>query len=171
MGLGELGGDAARHLAILGFDTAGWSRSPRQVDGVTCFHGADGLAAFLARTEILICLLPLTDATRGIVNADLLAGLPEGATFINAGRGGHVVEADLLAALDSGQISEATLDVFQTEPLPEDSPLWAHPQVTVTPHIAAFSDPRALVDQVAENIRRDLAGEPLINTVDPERGY
>ncbi len=171
MGMGELGGDAARHLALLGFDVAGWSRSPRQVEGVSSFHGEEGLQAFLARTEILVCLLPLTDATRNIVDADFLAMLPRGATFINAGRGGQVVEHDLLAALDSGHIAEATLDVFQIEPLPEDSPFWAHPQVTVCPHIAAFSDPRALVDQVVENIRRDQSGEDLINRVDPQRGY
>lgn len=171
MGLGELGGDAARHLAILGFDVAGWSRTPKTIDGVTGFHGAGGLKDFLARTEILVCLLPLTPATEGIVDAELLSGLPKGATFINAGRGGHVVEEDLLAALDSGQITEATLDVFRTEPLPPESRFWDHPRVTVTPHIAAFSDPRALVDQVIGNIRRDRAGEPLLNTVDPKRGY
>jgi len=171
MGLGELGGDAARHLAILGFDVAGWSRSPRTVEGVNNFHGAEGLKDFLARTEILVCLLPLTGATRNMVDTDLLAGLPKGASFINAGRGGQVVEANLLAALDSGHLSEATLDVFQAEPLPQDSPFWDHPKVTVTPHIAAFSDPRALVEQVAENIRRDRAGEPLVNVVDPKRGY
>lgn len=171
MGMGELGGDAARKLAVMGFDVAGWSRSPREVEGVTGFHGPDGLKPFLARTEILVCLLPLTDATRNMVDAGFLACLPKGASFINAGRGGQVVEADLLAALDSGHISEATLDVFQTEPLPQDSPFWTHPQVTVCPHIAAFSDPRALVDQVTENIRRDQTGKPLINTVDPVRGY
>lgn len=171
MGMGELGGDAARHLAALGFDVAGWSRSPRPVEGVTGFHGADGYGPFLARTEILVCLLPLTDQTRNIVDRHLLAQLPAGATFINAGRGGQVVEADLLAALDSGHISEVTLDVFQMEPLPENSPFWDHPKVTVTPHIAAFSDPRALVEQVVENIRRDQSGEPLINTVDADRGY
>lgn len=171
MGMGELGGDAAQHLAALGFDVAGWSRSPRQVEGVAGFHGADGFAPFLARTQTLVCLLPLTEDTRNIVNSDLLAQLPAGASFINAGRGGQVVEGDLLAALDSGHISEATLDVFQIEPLPQSSPFWTHPKVTVTPHIAAFSDPRALVEQVIENVRRDQAGEPLINTVDPKRGY
>ncbi|ANK80174.1 MAG: glyoxylate/hydroxypyruvate reductase A [Rhizobiales bacterium NRL2] len=171
MGLGELGGDAAKHLGLLGFDVAGWSRTPKAIDGVTGFHGGVGLKDFLARTEILVCLLPLTPATEGIVDAALLSGLPRGATFINAGRGGHVVEEDLLAALDSGQIGEATLDVFRTEPLPAGSPFWDHPRVTVTPHIAAFSDPRALVDQVIGNIRRDRAGEPLLNTVDPKRGY
>jgi glyoxylate/hydroxypyruvate reductase A len=171
MGLGELGGDAAQKLAMLGFDVAGWSRSPRDVPGVTGFHGSDGIGPFLARTDILVCLLPLTDATRNIVDHGLLAQLPKGASFINAGRGGQVVEEDLLAALQSGQLSETTLDVTQIEPLPQDSPLWDHPQVTLTPHIAAFSDPRALVEQVVENIRRDMAGEPLINTVNPERGY
>lgn len=171
MGMGELGGDAARHLAALGFDVAGWSRSPSNVEGVTSFHGADGFGPFLERTDTLVCLLPLTDQTRNLVDRDLLARLPEGATFINAGRGGQVVEDDLVAALDTGHISEATLDVTQVEPLPEDSPLWDHPKVTLTPHVAAFSDPRALVEQVVENIRRDQSGEPLKNTVDPARGY
>lgn len=171
MGMGELGGDAAKHLAALGFDVAGWSRTSRPVEGVTGFHGGEGFGPFLARTDTLVCLLPLTDETRNIVNRELLAQLPKGASFINAGRGGQVVEEDLLEALESGQISEATLDVFQMEPLPVESPFWDHPNVTVTPHIAAFSDPRALVEQVIENIRRDQAGEPLINTVDPERGY
>lgn len=171
MGLGELGGDSARHLAAIGFDVIGWSRSPREVPGVRCFHGREGLKAFLAETDILVSVLPLTPQTTNMINADFLSRLPRGASFINAGRGQQVVEADLIAALDSGQLSEATLDVFQTEPLPVTDPLWTHPRVTVTPHIAAFTDPRALVRQVVEDIRRVERGEPVTNPVDPARGY
>ena len=171
MGLGELGGNSAAHLSAIGFDVAGWSRSPKSVPGVTCYAGAEGWGAFLARTEILVCLLPLTPETEGIIDADLLGRLPAGASVINAGRGRHVVEEDLLAALDSGQISEATLDVFRAEPLPVTHPLWTHPRVTVFPHVAAFTDPRATVDQVVANIRRVEAGEPPLNTVDPAKGY
>lgn len=171
MGLGELGGDSARHLAAIGFDVIGWSRSPREVPGVRGFHGREGLKAFLAETDILVSVLPLTPQTTNMIDADFLSRLPRGASFINAGRGQQVVEADLLAALDSGQLSEATLDVFQTEPLPVTDPLWTHPRVTVTPHIAAFTDPRALVRQVVEDIRRVERGEPVTNPVDPARGY
>ncbi len=171
MGLGELGGDSARHLAAIGFDVIGWSRSPREVPGVRCFHGREGLKAFLAETDILVSVLPLTPQTTNMIDADFLSRLPRGASFINAGRGQQVVEADLIAALDSGQLSEATLDVFQAEPLPVTDPLWTHPRVTVTPHIAAFTDPRALVRQVVEDIRRVERGEPVTNPVDPARGY
>ncbi|MEC9347722.1 MAG: glyoxylate/hydroxypyruvate reductase A [Pseudomonadota bacterium] len=171
MGLGVLGGDAARQLKAVGFDVAGWSRTPRRIEGVTCYHGQDGLHAFLARTEILVSLLPLTPETTGILDADAFARMPRGASIINAGRGGQVVETDLLAALDSAQLSEATLDVFATEPLPQESRLWSHPRVTVTPHVAASTDPRSVVHQVVANIRRIEAGEAPLNTVDPARGY
>lgn len=171
MGLGVIGGDSARHLCNVGFDVAGWSRTQHRIAGIRCFHGAEGLHAFLARTEILVCLLPLTPETTGILNADAFARMPRGASIINAGRGGQVVEADLLAALDGGQIAEATLDVFATEPLPQDSLLWTHPGVTVTPHVAAATDPRSVVHQVIENIRRIESGLVPLNTVDPVRGY
>lgn len=171
MGLGELGRDAAEHIAHLGFDVAGWSRSRREIDNVTCFAGQDEFDAFLARTDILVGLLPLTADTRNLINADTLGKLPAGASFINAGRGQQVVEDDLLAALDSGHLSEATLDVFQTEPLPAGHRLWTHPNVTVTPHIASITDPRGVADQVAENIGRAQRGEPLRDLVDPARGY
>ena len=171
MGLGELGGDAARHLAAIGFDVRGWSRSPRDVPGVRTFHGRDGLTAFLAETDILVSVLPLTPQTTNMINADFLSRLPRGASVINAGRGQQVVEADLIAALDSGHVSEATLDVFRTEPLPVTDPLWIHPRVTVTPHVAALTDPRALVRQVVDDIRRVERGESVTNQVDPERGY
>jgi len=171
MGLGELGGASARALAALEFDVAGWSRSPKDIPGVESFHGDAGMDAFLARTEILVCLLPLTPRTEGILNAGLFAKLPRGAGIINAARGGHQVEADIVAALDSGQLSEATLDVFHEEPLPPDSPFWDHPRVTVTPHNASLTDPEGAVRQVIDNIRRIGRGEPPLNVVDPEAGY
>jgi glyoxylate/hydroxypyruvate reductase A len=176
MGLGELGLDAARKLSLLGFDVAGWSRSAKTVEELETFAGEDGLPAFLARTDILVVLLPLTPDTRGIVNRSLLAGLARdgrlgGPALINAGRGGLQVEADILASLEAGELREAVLDVFETEPLPADSPLWTHPAVTVTPHNAAMSAPETVADQIAAQIRRLEAGEPLQNLVDPTRGY
>jgi glyoxylate/hydroxypyruvate reductase A len=171
LGLGALGSDAAAALTALRFDVAGWSRTPKELPGVACFHGEAQLDAFLARTDILVCLLPLTPDTAGILNAGLFARLPRGAVVINAARGQHLVEADLLAALDSGQISGATLDVFHQEPLPADHPFWTHPQVTVTPHIAAITQARTAVAQVVEGIRQFEAGRPLANLVDRARGY
>jgi len=171
LGLGVLGSDAARKLKALDFDVAGWSRTPKSIKGVTSFHGDDQLEAFLARSEILVCLLPLTPQTRGIVDARLLSALPRGACFINAGRGAHVVDADLLAALESGQIAYATLDVFNTEPLPQTHPYWTHPRVTVTPHIASITHAETAASGIYEGIRRARAGLPLENVVDFERGY
>ncbi len=176
MGLGVLGSDAARKLKVIGFDVAGWSRSPKHVEGIATFSGEDGLDAFLARTDILVALLPLTDETRGILDKDLFAKLARdgrlgGPILINAGRGGLQVEADILASLDDGTLKAATLDVFETEPLPPESPLWTHPAVTVTPHNAAPSDPNAISAYVAEQIRRFEAGEALANVVKRELGY
>lgn len=171
LGLGVLGQDAARMLVRFGFDVAGWSRTPKEIEGVTCFHGPEGLDQMLARTDILVCLLPLTPATRGILNGELFAKLPRGACLINVGRGGHQVERDLLEALDSAQLREATLDVFEEEPLPADSPLWSHPQVIVTPHIASMTMPETAAKAVGENIKRMEAGLPPLNVVDFERGY
>ena len=171
MGLGAMGGAAARHLLAVGFDVASWTRSARPLPGVEAFHGADGLEPFLARTEILVCLLPLTPETRGILNRDLFRRLPRGAYLINAGRGGHQVEADILRALDEGKLAGATLDVFATEPLPPESPFWTHPKVTVTPHNASITNPRSAVRHVVESIRRVRAGEPLRHVVDPAVGY
>ncbi len=171
LGLGELGRDAAQRLVAMRFDVAGWSRSPKEITGVDCFSGDDGLDRFLATTEILVCLLPLTPATTGIINAKLLARLPRGASIINCARGGHVVDDDLLAALDDGQIAEAALDVFHDEPLPANHPYWIHPRVTVTPHIAAISVPDTAIKSVADNIRRMEAGRPPLNVVDFNRGY
>lgn len=171
MGLGALGADAAAALTALRFDVAGWSRSRKDLPGVTCHAGADGLAAFLARTDILVCLLPLTPQTRDILNADLFARLPTGAVVINAARGQHLVEEDLLAALDSGHLAGATLDVFRTEPLPADHAFWTHPKVTLTPHVAAITQARTAVAQVVDGIERVEGGRPLVNVVDRALGY
>ena len=171
MGLGELGAAAARALVALEFDVAGWSRTAKDISGVACFHGEAGMADFLARSEILVCLLPLTPQTEGILNADLFNRLPRGAGLINAARGGHQIEEDILVALDSGQLSEATLDVFRGEPLPAGHPFWSHPLVTVTPHNASLTDPDGAVRQVMANIARIRHGEPPTNIVDPKAGY
>jgi glyoxylate/hydroxypyruvate reductase len=176
LGLGVLGSDAARKLAAIGFDVAGWSWSPRERDGIVCFHGADGLDAMLARTDILVALLPLTAQTRGILNARLFAKLARdgrlgGPILMNAGRGGLQVEADIVAALDAGVLKAATLDVFEVEPLPENSPLWRHPQVTITPHNSAISTPDAVLANIVDQIDALERGEKLRNVVDRARGY
>jgi len=171
MGLGELGGEVARAVADLGFSVRGWARSPKKLDGVACFSGADGLKEFAGKTDILICLLPLTPETRGILARPLFEMLPKGAKIINVGRGDHLVEPDLLAALASGQIACATLDVFSKEPLPAEHPFWSHPKVTVTPHVAAFGAAVTAAPVVVENLRRAMARKPLLNQVDIDRGY
>jgi glyoxylate/hydroxypyruvate reductase A len=171
LGLGVLGADAAMKLAGLGFEVAGWSRSPKRIDHVVSFAGEEGFAPLLARSEILVCLLPLTQATRGILNARTLAQLPRGAALINAARGGHVVESDLLAALDSGQIAHATLDVTAEEPLPPGHAFWRHPRITLTPHVASLTWPPTAAEHIIANIRRHEAGEPMGPLVDPEREY
>ncbi|MGA7486642.1 MAG: glyoxylate/hydroxypyruvate reductase A [Xanthobacteraceae bacterium] len=176
MGLGVLGRDAASALRRIGFCVAGWSRTPKTLPGIETFHGDEGLGAFLRRTEILVCLLPATPATRGIIRLDLLRrlkrdGAAGGAHLINAGRGALQVDADILAALAEGSLAGATLDVFPTEPLPAGSPLWTHPNVTVTPHNAAASDPAALVVGVLRQIERCEAGLPLEHVVDRGMGY
>ncbi len=171
MGLGIMGADAAIHLRALEFDVAGWSRRGKTLDGITCFHGRDGLADFLGRTEILVCLLPLTPETAGIINKDTLAGLPPGAALINAARGPHVVDEDLIRALDDGHIAAATLDVFHTEPLPPEHAFWSHPKINLTPHAASITTPETAAETVAENILRIRAGQAPGPIVDPETGY
>ncbi len=171
LGLGELGRHAANLVGALGFDVAGWSRSAKTLDGMTTYHGEDGLVPFLNSTKMLVCLLPLTSETEGIINARTLSALPEGAYLINAARGGHVVDADLIAALDYGTLEGATLDVFHEEPLPDDHPFWTHPRITVTPHNAADSFPDDVAPQIIDNIRRALEGRELLNPVDVGRGY
>lgn len=171
LGMGELGTAAARMLAGIGFDVAGWSRTAKALPGIPCHAGEDGLAAILARSQILVLLLPLTAATENLIDARRLAALPRGAVLINAARGALIDDAAVLAALDAGQLAHATLDVFRTEPLPPDHPFWRHPRVTVTPHIAAETRPATAVRVIAENIRRAEAGEPLLHLVDRARGY
>jgi glyoxylate/hydroxypyruvate reductase A len=171
LGLGEIGAHVARRLAGLGFQAHGWSRTPKQVDGIACHHGETGLFEMLPGCQYLVGVLPLTAQTRGIFNAKTLAALPKGAVVVNLGRGGHVVDDDLLAALDSGQIGGAFLDVFNTEPLPEGHPYWTHPRVAVTPHVAGELVPKSCARSVARNVRRHQAGEPLLYVVDLDRGY
>jgi glyoxylate/hydroxypyruvate reductase len=176
LGLGELGRDSAEVLARIGFQVAGWSRSPKSLPGIECFHGQDGLAPFLARTDILVALMPLTPDTRGFLNRKLFAGLARDGVLgrpviINAGRGGLQVEADILSALDDGTLGGATLDVFETEPLPASSPLWTHPLVSITPHNAADSSPGAIAEDIAAQILAYEAGKPLRNVVDRTKGY
>ena len=176
MGLGVLGRDAASALRRLGFRVAGWSRTPKTLTDVETFDGEDGLDAFLRRTEILVCLLPATDATRGVLNLSLLRrlkrdGAASGAYLINAGRGALQVDADIVAALEEGSLAGATLDVFPTEPLPATSPLWTHPKVTITPHNAAASDPHALVANILRQIERFEDGLPLEQVLDRSAGY
>ncbi len=171
LGLGEIGTLCAERLRDFGFAVSGWSRSRKRVEGIKSFAGKSELGAFLAQSDILICLLPLTRETKGILNAKMFEQLPKGAFLINAARGGHQVERDIVAAIDSGQLAGAALDVFETEPLPDSSPLWKHPKITVTPHIAAISDPTASVRTVLDGIARFERGEPVPNVVDIERGY
>ena len=171
LGLGELGRAAAAALADLGFRVRGWSRTAKEIEGIACFHGADGLGEFLAGAEILVCLLPLTPETRAIVDGALLAALPAGACFVNAARGGHVVAVDLIAALDSGHIAAAALDVFEPEPLPADDPLWSHPGVTITPHVASITNHRTAGAEIADDIRRIRGGGAARHVVDPAKGY
>lgn len=171
LGLGALGADAARMLGHLRFDVGGWSRTPKHLDGVRCFSGDEGLRAILGESEIVVTLLPSTPATHHLLNAERLSWLPRGATIINPGRGQLIDDDALLAALASGQVAQATLDVFDTEPLPEGHPYWGHPQVTVTPHVAAETRIDTAARVVVEQIGRLQRGEPLRHIVDRDSGY
>ena len=171
LGFGTLGQDAGRKLKALGFDVAGWSRGQKEIPGFATYAGPAGFDALLALSEILVCLLPLTAATTGILNAAAFARLPRGAGLVNVGRGGHLVEADLIPALDGGQLSGAVLDVVGEEPLPADHPFWRHPRIILTPHIAAETHPPTAAAIIREAIRRCEAGLPVANRIDPARGY
>lgn len=171
LGLGALGTACAEILLTLGFRVTGWSRSPKIIQGVNCLHGEDGLAKALELAEIAVTLLPDTPSTTNTLNAQTLALMPRGAFLINPGRGPLIDDNALLEALDNGQIAHATLDVFRTEPLPKDDPYWAHPQVTVTPHIAAETRASTASQAIVENIRRGEAGELFLNLVDRALGY
>ena len=171
LGLGEMGAAVARTLASLGYAVAGWSRTPKSIAGVAAHHGDAGLAALLARSDVLVNTLPSTAGTRGLLDRARLARLPRGAFVVNASRGDQLDAAALRALLDDGHLSGALLDVFAVEPLPADDPLWRHPRVTITPHAAATTLPEPSVRQVADNIRRLLRGEPAAGVVDRLRGY
>ncbi|KHJ66532.1 3-phosphoglycerate dehydrogenase [Pantoea rodasii] len=171
MGLGELGGWAAQELARQGFDVHGWSRTQKEIDGVQCCSGLPALDDFLQRSDILVVMLPLTPGTSGLLSAEKLACLPPGAAFINVSRGAIVDQAALTEMLRSGHIAEATLDVFDREPLPPEDPLWRMENVLITPHLASVAIPASAAQQVAENIQRAARGESVTNQVFPERGY
>lgn len=171
LGLGELGQACAAHLVALGFDVHGWSRTEKSVNGVTCHHGNDGLTDALTDTQIIVLLLPDTPATTNVINSNTLNMTAKGAFLINPGRGPLIDDDALIAALDSGQIAHATLDVFRIEPLPQDHPFWAHPQVTITPHIASATRPKTAAQVVAMNIHRNETGAGLLHVVDRTAGY
>ncbi len=171
LGLGALGSAAAQALAALKFDVSGWSRRPKKINAITCYSGDDGLREVIASSDILVLLLPLTTATENLLNADSLALMPKKASILNPGRGQLIDDDALLAALDTGQIGSATLDVFRVEPLPAEHPFWAHPRVTVTPHIASETRAETAATVIAENIRRGEAGEPFLHLVDRNAGY
>lgn len=171
MGLGNLGAVAADILKQIGFEVRGWSRSPKDLPGIQCFSGIEGFGAFLEGTEILVCLLPLTESTRGILNADTFNRLKRGASIVNAARGPHLVDSDLVDALNSGQISSATLDVFHVEPLPKTHPFWTNPKITVTPHVASLIDAPTGSKIVAKNIRTFQETGTVADLADAKRGY
>ena len=168
LGLGELGGDAARKLLALGFNVCGWSRRPKEIPGVHCSTDLDEV---LSRSDAVVCLLPLTARTRGILNRSSMAKIRAGGCVVNVARGAHVVVPDLLAALDARHLARAYLDVFDAEPLPADSPLWLHPGVAVTPHIAALTEPRTAIATIVENVERVRRGDPALHLVDRTAGY
>jgi glyoxylate/hydroxypyruvate reductase A len=171
LGMGMMGGAVARRLIRFGFPLRGWSRRRKRIAGLKSFTGEGEFTDFLGGTRILLCLLPLTPETHGILNRKTFAHLPRGAYLINLARGKHLVEADLIEALQSGQLAHATLDVFRTEPLPSSHPFWRHPRITITPHIAGYPLPEWAAPRIVENIRRALSGRPLLNPVDVKAGY
>lgn len=171
MGLGVLGRAVLERLGSLGFACAGWSRSRHDLPGIACHAGADELAGFLATSDVLICLLPLTRATSGILGARLFGLLPRGAMLVNLGRGGHLVAEDLLAALEAGQVSAAILDVTEPEPLPAAHPFWSHPRIWMTPHVASTTAAESGAEAVLANLRRHARGEPMAGLIDRKRGY
>jgi glyoxylate/hydroxypyruvate reductase A len=171
MGLGQLGKDAAKKLSYLGFPVTGWSQTPKHIERVKCLAGESALDDFLSQTRILICMLPLTPKTEGILNHKIFGKLPAGAYLINVARGQHLTENDLIEALDSGHLAGACLDVFAVEPLAPDHPFWSHPKIIITPHISSITFPRAVAPQIIENYHRVKSGKKPLNLVDIDRGY
>ena len=171
MGLGAFGSTVAKRLRDTGLSVRGWSRTPKEFERIECFYGREQLRLFLSKCNLLVCLLPITSETENILNTNTFSALPQGAYLVNVSRGKHLVEADLLTALDSGQISGAFLDVFSTEPLPKDHSFWHHPQIIITPHISATSIPTDVAAQIINTINKFQSGQPLDNLVDLNRGY
>ncbi|PJI40888.1 glyoxylate/hydroxypyruvate reductase A [Ferrovibrio sp.] len=171
MGLGQLGGSCARALQALKFPVNGWARSSKDIPGIRCFSGTAAFDDFLKSSDIVVCLLPLTDDTRDILNARAFRMMRPGSSVINVARGGHLVEDDLIAAIDSGHLAGATLDVFKEEPLPAANPIWKHEKITVVPHASALTQPKTAALVVADNIRRHLSGQLMLNVVDKSTGY
>jgi glyoxylate/hydroxypyruvate reductase A len=171
MGLGVLGQEVLKRLGTFGYSRYGWNRSPREIPGVTCYTGTHTLDRFLERCDILVCLLPLTAATHGILGRCVFSALPRGASLINVGRGAHLDQPALLEALDSGHLSAAILDVCEPEPLPQSHPFWKHPRIVMTPHIASITQPETAAFVLLENIRRHGCGEPLRDVIDRRKGY
>lgn len=171
MGLGVLGARVAQAVRHFEFPVNGWSRTPREIEGVRCFSGEEGFGAFLAASRFLVCLLPLTPETENILSRKTLGQLMPGGYLVNVARGAHLVEEDLIALLDEGHLAGATLDVFRTEPLPAEHPFWAHPKITVTPHTSARTLRDETVAQIAHKIRALERGEPIVGVVDRQRGY
>jgi glyoxylate/hydroxypyruvate reductase len=171
LGMGELAQAVLARLAPFGFRLSGWSRSRREIPGVACHAGPAELQPFLAGCDVLVCLLPLTAETSGILDRRLFAALPRGAALVNVGRGGHLVQRDLLEALEEGQLSATVLDVAEPEPLPQGHPFWTHPRILLTPHIASMTQPETAVDAILANLERHARGEPMVGLVDRSRGY
>ena len=171
MGLGKLGKYSANKFSMMGFNVIGWSRSQKSIKGVKTYAGKNQLEQFLSQTDILICLLPLTGETIGILNLGLFNKLPKGSCLVNVARGEHLVDGDLITALNEGQLRGACLDVFNEEPLPQDHPFWKHEKIFVSPHCSSITDPRSVAPQIVENYRLMQSGEPLLNQVDVQRGY
>jgi glyoxylate/hydroxypyruvate reductase A len=168
LGLGELGSDVARKLDAFGFNVIGWSRRPKKLEGVTYLTKLDEV---LEKSDVVVCLLPLTPHTRGILNARTLRKIKLGGAVINVARGGHLVAEDLIEVLDAGHLAHAYLDVFEHEPLPHEHPFWSHPGISVTPHTAALTEPRTAIPKIVENVERLRRGEPPLNLVDFDAGY
>ncbi|MFT8802821.1 MAG: glyoxylate/hydroxypyruvate reductase A [Gluconobacter cerinus] len=171
MGMGALGTPVLKKLSQFGYVCHGWSRSRHDIPGIKSYAGPEELDAFLAATDVLVCLMPLTDATKGILNKELFAKLPKGACLINCGRGGHLAQDDLLLALDEGLLSQAVLDVTDPEPIPEDHPFWKHPLITLTPHIASSSHAETGGEMILKNIIQFEKGAEMVGEINRSSGY